>query len=45
MFHVVAGADTALPKTPSGAVAKFSQQQPSEVISFSYWSIKPWYHN
>jgi hypothetical protein len=23
--------------------AKVSQQQPSKVISFSYWSIKPWF--
>jgi hypothetical protein len=24
--------------------AKVSHQQPSEVISFSYWSIKLWFH-
>jgi hypothetical protein len=28
----------------SGAVAKVSEQQPSEVVSFSYWSIKVWFH-
>jgi hypothetical protein len=22
-----------------------STHQPSEVVSFSYWSIKPWFHN
>jgi hypothetical protein len=31
--------------TFSGAVAKVSYQQPSEVVSFSYWSIKLWFHN
>jgi hypothetical protein len=25
-------------------VAKISEQQPSEVVSFSYWSIKLWFH-
>jgi hypothetical protein len=25
-------------------VAKVSEQQPSEVVSFSYWSIKLWFH-
>jgi hypothetical protein len=46
-FHVAAGAEA----TPyagainkfSGAVAKVSLQQPSEVVSLSYWSIKPWF--
>jgi hypothetical protein len=45
-FHVAADADTAH-KTIfrrrqlfSGAVNKVSEQQPSEVVSFSYWSIK-----
>jgi hypothetical protein len=28
----------------SGTIAKVSYQQPSEVICFSYWSIKPWFH-
>jgi hypothetical protein len=50
-FHVAAGADT-VHKTVfrrhqlfSGAIAKVSEQQPSsEVISFSYWSIKLWFH-
>jgi hypothetical protein len=28
----------------SGTVAKVSEQQPSEVVSFSYWSIKLWFH-
>jgi hypothetical protein len=28
-----------------GAIAKpASMHQPSEVVSFSYWSIKPWFH-
>jgi hypothetical protein len=43
-FHVAAGADTTC-KTFSGAIAKVSKQQPWEVVSFSYWLIKPWYHN
>jgi hypothetical protein len=49
-FHIAAGVDTAH-KTIfkhrqlfSGAVAKVSEQQPSEVVSFSYWSIKLWFH-
>jgi hypothetical protein len=49
-FHVAAGADTAH-KTIfrhrqlfSGVVAKVSEQQPSEVVSFSYRSIKLWFH-
>jgi hypothetical protein len=28
----------------SGAIAKVSEQQPSEVVSFSYWLIKLWFH-
>jgi hypothetical protein len=28
----------------SGVVAKVNEQQPSEVVSFSYWSIKLWFH-
>jgi hypothetical protein len=47
-FHVAAGAK-ATPQIGaiykfSGAVAKASKHQPSEVVSFSYWSIKPWFH-
>jgi hypothetical protein len=48
-FHVAAGTE-AIPRQGainkfSGAVTKVSQQQPSEVVSFSYWSIKLWFHN
>jgi hypothetical protein len=47
-FHVAAGAE-ATPQIGainkfSGAVAKVSKHQPSEVVSFSYWSIKLWFH-
>jgi hypothetical protein len=28
----------------SSAVAKVSEQQSSELVSFSYWSIKLWFH-
>jgi hypothetical protein len=29
--------------TPLVRPAKVNQQQPSKVISFYYWSIKPWF--
>jgi hypothetical protein len=43
MFHVAASVDHA-PSTIFWRPAKVTQQQPSEVISFSYWSIKLWFH-
>jgi hypothetical protein len=40
-FHVAAGAVNKF----YGTIAKVSEQQPLEVVSFSYWSIKLWFHN
>jgi hypothetical protein len=42
---VVLCAGSTLLLAPVVRPAKTSSQQPSEVVSFSYWSIKLWFHN
>jgi hypothetical protein len=42
-FHIAAGTVNH-EQTIFWRLAKVSWQQPSEVVSFSYWSIKLWFH-